>query len=174
MIEFEESGMRFIFDEKKSFHIEKSPVYRKLSSSGIKSVECIVTRIYRKERNVLLIEAKQSTPNPRNYDGKLALRKFLEDVSKKNMDSLQLCYASLHGLWNTAEDLGVDLAEALRRDPKIKCVLIVKGYETEWCQKMKELLHAHMRDWLRLWKADIWVLTEAQARKFKLVHCGDM
>lgn len=171
MIEFEESGMRFAFEKEKSFHIESSSVYRRLSSKGVKSVECITMRTIHKEKNVLLIEAKRSTPNPEEPASDVS--DFLDSICRKNKDSLQLCYASLHGIWDAGGEIGPDLAQALRERPQIKCVLIVKGYETEWCQNMTELLRDRLYSWLRMWKAEVWVLTEAQAQKAGLIQRGE-
>ena len=59
MVEFEESGMRFLFAAEKTYYIEKSDVYaKKLNGAGVSSVECVTLR------DDLRASLKTSLPNP--------------------------------------------------------------------------------------------------------------
>ena len=87
MLTFEESGMKFSFEEDRSFYIEKSELYASLRGKGISVVECLTLKALRRGVYVLFIEAKTSAPNPNSHEG-MAFNQFIDEIAKKFLDSL--------------------------------------------------------------------------------------
>ena len=80
---FEESGMKFgPYPEGKCFRIEKSKIYEEIQQN-VKMAEFLLLR----PSQILIIEAKSSTPNPKtqpNFDN------FIKEVSEKLSNALSL------------------------------------------------------------------------------------
>lgn len=81
MLTFEESGMKFSFEENRSFYIEKSDLYESLRGKGISVVECLTLKELRRGVYVLFIEAKTSAPNPNSHEG-MAFNQFIDEIAK--------------------------------------------------------------------------------------------
>lgn len=65
VINFIESGMTFgPFEEENFFHIEKSEVYRQIESQ-VKIVEFVLLKQTGTNSQIWLVEAKQSSPHPK-------------------------------------------------------------------------------------------------------------
>lgn len=160
MISFEESGMRFNFDEGKCFLIEKDEKLRKLIS--VKRCEC-VSQI---KDLVAFIEAKTSSPKnveldreKLSYDGKelpdnwclkTNFDRYIEDISAKFQDSFFFVKASLEG-WH-----GQDKKEELESKFKLTnrniiFVLIIKNAEKDWLAQIKDSIVNNLRHFLKAW-----------------------
>lgn len=158
MLEFEESGMRFQFPEKKTFYIEKTAPYdTKLRSYGISSVECVT--LYHEK--VLFIEAKTSAPNPESAGGE-KLSSYIQGIVKKFYDSLSLCCAIQSEVW-TGESIGGELVKKLSRKPEIVFVLIINKHKREWSASVQDRLQQDMRGLLKIWQAHVIVINAEQA-----------
>lgn len=46
--------------------------------------------------------------------------------------------------------------------------LIIKNYQKEWCNSVQEALQKRLHALLKIWKAEVLVLNEEQARIFHL------
>lgn len=168
MIEFIESSMRFSFPANRCFRIETAEAYRDLSPYGISSVECVFTKTVGKEEILVFLEAKTSTPNP-NGPNRKNLEMFLKSMRRKYLHSIQLCYAILHKRQSSMEKIGNALAAVLSEPQRICLVLVVKEYEAAWCVQMKDTLAVALKDILRIWKAEVLVLSEEMAREHSII-----
>lgn len=158
MLEFEESGMRFQFPEKKTFYTEKTAPYdTDLRSCGVSSVECITLH----GKKVLFIEAKMSAPNPESAGGE-NLRSYIQGIVKKFYDSLSLCCAIQSEVW-TGESIGGELVEKLSRKPEIVFVLIINKHKKEWSASVQDRLQRDMWGLLKIWRAHVIVINAEQA-----------
>ena len=90
-MQIREEGLLFgEFDEANCFHIEKSDIYKRLSSKGFKSVEFV---LHLPEQNELLfVEGKTTLPAVNNLE---RFNKEIADISQKFMDSIHLTT----GIW---------------------------------------------------------------------------
>lgn len=163
MLTFEESGMKFSFEENKSFYIEKSDLYESLRGKGISVVECLTLKELRRGVYVLFIEAKTSAPNPNSHE-------FIDEIAKKFLDSLLICSAIHSEVQSVSGSivLGKELQRHLYSQPKIQFILIIKNHQKEWCNSVQEALQKRLHALLKIWKAEVLVLNEAQARIFHL------
>lgn len=64
--------------------------------------------------------------------------------------------------------LGKKLQRHLYSQPKIQFILIIKNHQTEWCNSVQEALQKRLHALLKIWKAEVLVLNEEQARIFHL------
>ena len=160
MLEFEESGMRFQFPEKKTFYIEETAPYdTDLRSYGVSSVECVT--LY--DEKVLFIESKMSAPNPESAGGE-NLRSYIQRIVKKFYDSLSLCCAIQSEVW-PGKSIGGELVEKLSRKPEIVFVLIINKHKKEWSASVQNGLQQDqdMRRLLKIWRAHVIVINAEQA-----------
>ena len=97
------------------------------------------------------------------------LEKFLKSMRRKYFHSIQLCYAILHKRQSSMEKIGNALASVLSEPQRICLVLVVKEYEAAWCVQMKDTLAVALKDILRIWKAEVLVLSEEMARKHSII-----
>lgn len=163
MVEFEESGMRFLFAAEKTYYIEKSDVYaKKLNGAGVSSVECVTLR----DDLICFIEAKSSAPNPATSVENFS--SYVTKIAKKFTDSLMMCEAIHGNLWSE-EGIGVELKQKLYNAPKIRFVLIVQKHEKAWSASLQDCLAKEMRSLLKIWKASVIVLNKEQALDYHLI-----
>lgn len=169
MLVFEESGMKFSFEEDKSFYIEKSEPYASLRGKGIAVVECLTLKALKKGVCVLFIEAKTSAPNPKNHEG-MAFKQFIDEIAKKFLDSLLICSAIHSGVQAVEGNvvLGTKLQRCLYSCPKIQFILIIKNHQEEWCNSVQDALQKRLHALLKIWKAEVIVINEVQALKYHL------
>lgn len=169
MLTFEESGMKFSFEEDSSFYIEKSKLYEALRGKGISVVECLTLKELRRGVYVLFIEAKTSAPNPKSHEG-MAFNQFIGEIAKKFLDSLLICSAIHSEVQSVSGSivLGKELQRHLYSQPKIQFILIIKNHQKEWCNSVQEALQKRLHALLKIWKAEVLVLNEEQARIFHL------
>lgn len=168
MIAFEESGMVFSFDEQRLFYIEKSELYSKvLNAKGISVVECVISRPINNAEAAILIEAKQSAPNPEGQGGKARFQEFIQEISHKFIHSVSICYAILHHVQIVEESkypMGEMITEHLRDTPNIIFLLIVKQHTKEWCIPLQEALNQKLKRMQTIWHTQVLVLNEEMAR----------
>ena len=173
MMDFEESGMSFSFPEESFFYLEKSYVYQSLNPFGVSSVEGILLKEINKKIAVVFIEAKSTTPNMTDADNFMDQESFLKDVGDKFNHSLHICYAMLHGRYDNIQGAQVasdKVCKALHKPEKIVFLLIVRKYEDDWCSTMRDALRMKLKPLVKIWDADVMVLNEKMARKYKLIR----
>lgn len=168
----EESEMRFgKYQDSKVFYIEKSPQYRNhLMPNGIKTCEFILLR----DLSLYFVEAKKSCPNQISEDtAEEKIKKYNEyinDITTKMRHSLAL-YASILLERHSMEGIPQEMLEnkLSGQDSYIRIILVVKEAEIEWLDKLKEKLEKELNHERRIWKAQLFVINEEQARKKNLV-----
>lgn len=160
-----ESGMTFRFPTDNFCHIEQSKVYRQIE--GFSVCECVVLT-GRKELS--LIEAKSSAPNPNGEKGIERFNEFLREIKDKFRDTLSVYHATLlrHG--------GEDIPQKLRGIPlsevDYKLYLIINGHKVEWLPPLSNALKSEMRSLLHLWRindANLKVMNEVEAKRKGLI-----
>ena len=168
MLTFEESGMKFSFEEDKSFYIEKSELYASLRGKGISVVECLTLKELRRGVYVLVIEANTSSPNPNSQEG-MAFNQFIDEIAKKFLDSLLICSAIHSEVQSVSGSivLGKELQRHLYSQPKIQFILIIKNHQKEWCNSVQEALQKRLHARSEIRKEEVLDLNEAQARIFQ-------
>lgn len=82
MTAFKESRMTFDFADDCFYHIEKSQLHSQVE--GFTTCECVVML----QDKVVLIEAKSSTPNPKNIIRKTKNQDFKNEKSKKKRQTI--------------------------------------------------------------------------------------
>ena len=168
----EESGMRFgEYPDSKVFYIEKSPQYQiHLMPNGVKTCEFILLR----NLSLCFIEAKKSCPNQIAEDtAEEKIKKYneyIDDIITKMRHSLDL-YASILLERHSAEGVSQEMLEnkLSGQDADINMILVVKDAEKEWLASLKEKLEKELGRERRIWKAQLFVINEEQARKKRLV-----
>lgn len=143
MTRFEESGMMFSFPDEDIYRIEKSEF---LASVQMKACECIV----KKGNNILLVEAKSSSPHPDKSAEKF--HQFIEDIKKKFSDSL--LFYNVMVLRQKEQGIGENLQSTDLREAKYQFVLIIKGHKKGWLPPLSDALKKEMRYILRLWNIE--------------------
>lgn len=98
MAAFKESGMTFDFADDSFYHIEKSLLYSQME--GYATCECIVML----QDKVTLLEAKSSTPNPRNKED---FDNFICDIVAKFRDTMSFYHAVI--LRHDEKDIGTKI-----------------------------------------------------------------
>ncbi|WP_295715283.1 hypothetical protein [uncultured Mitsuokella sp.] len=166
MITINESGMQFLpLPKSKTFLIERSFVYQKLSPHHVATVEFITMG---PRDDIVFVEAKTSAPNENDKSG---LQGFVEEIHRKFSHSLQMCYAMLSGVLPNASSGGIPsvLAEKLQHKPKIKFVLIVNKLSKEHCIPLRAMLSRQMRAQEKIWQMNIIVLNREMALRKKMI-----
>ena len=91
-------------------------------------------------------------------------------LPKNFLDSLLICSAIHSEVQSVSGSivLGKELQRHLYSQPKIQFILIIKNHQKEWCNSVQEALQKRLHALLKIWKAEVLVLNEAQARIFHL------
>lgn len=168
MLDFQESGMYFSFDEKDTFLIEKNKIYvHKLEPYRVKVVECV--HFNSNKKAIKFIEAKSSAPQIKN---KSDFKKFLEDIKIKFAHSTMLLDSILLGKWTDNLDesvIGNKLSEAYRKNVRQIYMLIVNGYPAHDLPILSDIVKNEMRPILKIYHAEMVVLNEEKAFERKII-----
>ena len=144
-MEFIESFMKFSFADDDLFCIEKDPLI--VETNGIKACECVVLI----NPDVALIEAKSSTPKPKNEE---KYKAFLEDIHQKFADSIRLFTEMKNG--SKGEEVRLRIPANLLSDTtppsEYRIFLIVHGHQLDWLGGLQETLRDILRDVVSEWK----------------------
>lgn len=139
MITFEESGMKFSFEEDKVYRIEKSSL---VADIQLKATECVVSI----SDNLVFIEAKTSAPRPQTRED---FDIYIQDITDKFADSIKYLNAVM--LRHQEENLPEQIANKSLKQVKYSFVLIIKKHELSWLPPVSDALKSSMRHVLRLW-----------------------
>lgn len=163
-----ESGMSFgPWTEEECYYIEKSRLYKKINESeGVTMAEFLVYRHTDKGPELVIVEAKSSSPQPgnaANFDA------FIHDISVKLTNALFSYVAAKlgrHGDIGVPECFeGLDLAQT-----RIKFVLVIKDHRAEWLPPLQDYLKKVFHPLTNIWAlSSVVVFNETMARKDKLV-----
>lgn len=143
-MEFIESFMKFSFADDDLFCIEKDSFV--VETNGIKACECVVLI----NQNVALIEAKSSTPHPKNEE---AYNAFFEDIRQKFSDSIRLFSEMRNG--GKGEEVRLRIPANLLSDTtspsEYRIFMIVHGHLLDWLGGLQETLRDILRDVVSEW-----------------------
>lgn len=163
-IEFNESGMNFIFPSTSTFLPEKSSLYKKLSlGNGIKSCDIISLDNHK----LLLIEAKTTSPNYEVPSIPSKLIEYAEEIHFKIIHSLLLLLGLIKNRpYIISENLPEDLKKIDLTSIEIVPILIAKNNKKEWNISTSEYLNKHIKGITKAFKInDLIVINEEQAQK---------
>lgn len=141
MERFVESGMTFSFDEDDIFYIEQSKHFTEIK--GAMPCECVVLH----NGNVLLIEAKSSTPRPNNKE---RFEKFVGEIVQKFSDSYTY-YCAAHQKRHPSDELGHKLQTIPLEVQQFEFYLIINGHQRSWLPPVLDQLKKMMKKNLKLW-----------------------
>lgn len=166
MLKIKESGMRFELPAAKTFAIERSRVYQKINPHGVSAVEFITLG---PRDDVLFVEAKTSAPNEDDLEG---LTGFVENICRKFIHSLEICYALLVRALPSNLDEGIPdaLKDKLMDKPVIRLILIVNKLNPQYCAPLRDLLRKTLRAEERIWHMNIIVLNKEMAFKKHMIR----
>jgi len=173
-----ESDMVFgEFDEADCFHIEKTTLYKRLSSDKLKSVEFV---LHRPERNELFfVEAKTTFPAFINSEVVLSAEDNVNSfstavtaISQKFMDSLLLACS----IWFGKNNAKIEIESVIPKNKEsfftygkqIVFVLVIKNCKTD-LTTIADNIKKEIRKRYLILGFKVLVLDEDFARKIKLV-----
>lgn len=136
--------MKFSFSDEDVFCIEKDPLV--VDTSGIKACECVVLI----NSNIALIEAKASTPHPRNVED---YSSFFEDIRQKFSDSI--CMFNGMKNYEYGEEVRLRIPANLLNyaagASEYRIFLIVHGHRLDWLGGLQDTLRETLRDVVKKW-----------------------
>ncbi len=133
-MKFEESGMKFHFDDT-DFNIwlpEHCEDYKKMS--GVQMADFMVEV---KQSKVFLVEVKTSAPKD--------TQAFLSDIATKIRCMISL-FTSI--TWGRKNDTGAEVPKSWKKkafltNEKWRCLLIVKDHKDDWLQGLQDSITIH-------------------------------
>lgn len=161
MAAFKESKMTFDFADDSFYHIEKSPLHSQVK--GYATCECIVML----QDKVTLLEAKSSTPNPRNEED---FDNFICDIVAKFRDTMSFYHAVM--LRYDEENMGAEIKSVNLKDANYQFLLIVHGHKEEWLPPVMDELKSKLRHILKIWRVkdtDVKVINDTIAKKLNII-----
>lgn len=161
MATFKESKMTFNFPDSDFYHIEKSPLHGLVDC--FKVCECIV----KFRDKVTLIEAKSSTPNPKNKED---FDEFIFDIMSKFRDTMAFYNAVV--LRHDEEPVGTELKNIGLKTADYQMILIVHGHKEEWLPPVMDALKSEIRHLLIVWKikdTSVKVINETIAKDWNII-----
>lgn len=142
----DESGMIFgLYKTDHVFHIEKSQTYQQKPT--YKLAEFL---LYNPEKNELkLFEAKSSAPKPSsssNFDD------FITEITQKLENTLHLWFSIRLNRHQRAHSELTHLHQNINLSTvKIKLLLVINGFETEWLDPIKLSLNQSLKKTTTIW-----------------------
>jgi len=165
----DEQGIIFgDYNDADCFHIEKTDLYTSLSGKGVKSVEFILHQP--DNRKLLFIEGKSTLPAKKSVD---AFKKEISEISQKYMDSLQLACGIWFGEHNNKVEVPENGANFFRYGEQIVFVLVIKNRKGNLIY-IADMIKRQLQKEYRLWRFEVLVLNEDDARKKQLVVCENI
>lgn len=134
-----ESSMTFSYEEGQCFYIEKSETYQKMQ--GVKMAEFLLI----KSPNILIIEAKSSSPNPNNDQVKFD--DFIQEIYEKLLNAFSLSVAmrlNRHAQTLPVNFQNIDLTN-------FRLCLIIKNHKEEWLIPLQDALKKSLYSTVKTW-----------------------
>lgn len=166
-IEIPESGMTFgPFADDNVFCIEKSKIYLKLQQK-LQIAEFLVRM---KNDSIWIIEAKSSSPNPKNKMSEKKFDEYITEISKKLINALTLTVAIIINRHDDAiNEIPPNLQNSIKNGNTIKLFLIIKGHDEEWLIPIQDALSQKLYLDIKIWRFAIAVMNDEMARNEKLI-----
>ena len=166
-----ESGLCFgEFEETDLFHIEKSSLYKSLEKKvqGVKTVEFILYRKKDRYEEILLVEAKSSSPHPSNNEVDFDV--FIDEIYLTFTHSIDLFFAIiLKRLKDGCNEVPNIFKIADYSVAKIKMILVISGHKIEWLPPLSEALRKKFKRIRETWGIEIIPINHEQAQQYGLV-----
>ncbi len=141
MISIVESGMTFgPFKKEHFFHIEKSKGYIKISEY-VKMVEFIIYQQINGIHQIMFVEAKQSSPNPKNEED---WDVYINELQEKFENGMNL-FLSLFLKRYIDPDFPASMQNMNLSNNRFLITLVIKGHKSEWLAPLKDALNQKMR-----------------------------
>jgi len=122
-------------------------------------------------QNILVVEAKSSSPNPDNKESVEKFHSFLNEIYDKLLNALTLVFTSSFG---RHKDMEEELPQGIKIMPwesiKIVLVLIIKDHKKEWLVPVNDALKRKFNASIRTWPLDVIVINEQIRQKYKLIE----
>jgi len=151
------------------FPVEKSACYGSIGEN-VKIAEFILYRNYNDQPQIWIIEAKSSSPRPRNQED---INQFIQDIRDKMVNTLSLYFACLLDRQPACKaELPDKLKSVKIADIHVRFVLVIHGHKLEWLSPLKDLITKAMLPTIQTWKFDVLsvvVLNDDMAREIKLI-----
>jgi hypothetical protein len=159
-----ESGLDFGEYEKLDlFHIEESSVYKSMGDS-VCTIEFVLRH---KNDEILLLEAKSSSPKPSNQ---VRFDEWIDEVYQKFSHSMDM-YFSL--VLKRLDDPNGDMPEYFKSadysTAKIKLLLVINGHEIEHLPPICDALREKLRRQIKTWRLGFTVMNHVQAGEYGLL-----
>lgn len=163
-IVIQESGLSFgEYDKTDCFNIEKSTVYKSLGSN-VRVIEFILRH---KNDEILMIEAKSSSPKPGNNNN---FDKFIEEIGDKFAHSIDLFFSLIIGRLGDQE---TDMPEYFRTADysvaKITMLLVINWHEISRLSPISEALRRKLKRQMKTWRLNLSVMNHELAGKYGLL-----
>ena len=160
----EESGMYFgTYAEENLFHMEKSTIYKSLGK-GVSTIEFILSR---RQKDILFIEAKSSSPKP---NVQIDFDVFIDEIHDKFAHSIEVFFSLILG---RKKDVEKELSETFRlinqAKADIKLILVINGHKVEWLPPIEKALHIRLKRQIRTWRLKLTVLNNEMACEYGLL-----
>lgn len=165
MIQINESNMIFgDFEEDKVFQIESSKLHKNVGN-GIKVVEFILLS---KKDELSFIEAKSSSPKPVK-DNIIRFNEFINEISDKFIHSFNLYYSAVLRRCKECHELNSRFVDLDNSQIKFKFILVIKVHRIEWLMPLSDALKEKLAYHNTIWKSQVVVLNDEQAKEYKLI-----
>lgn len=159
-----ESGMKFgPYEETNVFHVEKSRLY-KLLGEYVKTIEFILCK---SDREIYLIEAKSSSPQPSNQED---FDDFILKIHEKFAHSIDLLFAIL--LKRMLDDNG-EIPSCIcdaNSQVDIKLILVINGHKIDWLSPINNAINQKLRRQIKTWNLEVVVMNEQLAHENQLIQ----
>jgi hypothetical protein len=130
-----ESGMTFgPYPEGDCFYIEKSKTYQEIQN-GVKMAEFLLLRP-QDEPMVWIVEAKSSTPHPKNS----SFDTFIREIQEKLTNALTLSVATCLKRHSTCGELPNSFQTLDLKKARFRLILVIKGHRKEWLPPLQDAL----------------------------------
>ena len=151
------------YEESHLFHIEESSVYKSMGDN-VCTIEFVLRH---KDSEILLLEAKSSSPKPGNQE---KFDDFIDEIYRKFSHSMDL-YFSL--VLKRLEDRDNEMPEYFKSadysTARIKLILVINGHEIEWLAPICDALRDKLRRQIKTWRLGFTVLNHEQAGEYGLL-----
>lgn len=165
MITISESNMNFgPFEEDCVFYIEKSHLYQNICY-GVQMAEFIL----KKDKNLIFIEAKSSSPKQLKKDDGSPCD-FIVEVSDKLTNALELFISANLKIANDSKEEANNLIDFNSiSEYSIKFRLVINGHKKEWLTNIQDALEKNLKSYSKIWNIEVKVLNDETARQYKLI-----
>ena len=158
-----ESGLTFgSYGKEALFHVEASEIRKSLN---LRTVEFVLRH---KNDEILLIEAKSSSPRPGNQAD---FDEFICEISEKFIHTVDLYFSLvLKRVNDTAGDMPDFFKKADYAAVKITLLLIINGHKINWLPPIKDAIKLQIKRHIKTWRLDVAVMNNEQAGSYGLLY----